>query len=113
MFGVREDELRAIRGNDIAMIFQDPLSALHPLYKVGAQLAETVRAHNEVSKSKARERAIELLGLVGIPDPARRVDSYPHEFSGGYSSTRRPGSGIPTRPSSSIARSRAVALDTS
>jgi peptide/nickel transport system ATP-binding protein len=78
-----EDGMRAIRGNDIAMVFQDPLSSLHPLYKVGRQLTEAVRAHRDVSKAKARERAIELLGLVGIPDPARRVDQFPHEFSGG------------------------------
>jgi peptide/nickel transport system ATP-binding protein len=80
---VSEDSMRAIRGNDIAMIFQDPLSALHPLYKVGRQLTEAVRAHRDVSKAAARARAVELLGLVGIPDPGRRVDQYPHEFSGG------------------------------
>jgi peptide/nickel transport system ATP-binding protein len=78
-----EEQLRKIRGDDIAMIFQDPLSSLHPLYRVGRQLTEAVRTHRDVSKQKARERAIELLGLVGIPDPARRVDEYPHEFSGG------------------------------
>ncbi len=78
-----EEKMRAIRGNDIAMIFQDPLSSLHPLYKVGRQLTEAVRAHRDLSKAKARERAVELLGLVGIPDPAGRVDQYPHEFSGG------------------------------
>ncbi|MGD1055799.1 MAG: ABC transporter ATP-binding protein [Solirubrobacteraceae bacterium] len=78
-----EDKMRSIRGNDIAMVFQDPLSSLHPLYKVGRQLTEAVRAHRDVSKAKARERAVELLGLVGIPDPSRRVDQYPHEFSGG------------------------------
>jgi peptide/nickel transport system ATP-binding protein len=78
-----EDKMRTIRGNEIAMIFQDPLSALHPLYKVGRQLTETVRAHRDVSRQQARDRAVELLGLVGIPDPSRRVDQYPHEFSGG------------------------------
>ena len=78
-----DSELRAIRGNEIAMIFQDPLSALHPLYKVGRQLTEAVLAHRDVPKAKARERAIELLGWVGIPDPGRRVDDYPHDFSGG------------------------------
>ena len=78
-----DSELRAIRGNEIAMIFQDPLSSLHPLYTVGRQLTEAVLAHRDVSKAKARERAIELLGWVGIPDAARRVDDYPHEFSGG------------------------------
>ena len=60
-----EDELRSIRGNDIAMVFQDPLSSLHPFFKVGAQLIEAVRAHQDVTKAKARERAIELLSLVG------------------------------------------------
>src|ERR1019366_8406645 len=78
-----DEELRSIRGNDIAMVFQDPLSSLHPFFKVGAQLIEAVRTHQDVSKAKARERAIELLSLVGIPDPSRRVDEFPHEYSGG------------------------------
>ena len=69
--------------DDISMIFQDPLSSLHPFYKVGAQLTEAIRAHQKVSKAAARDRAVELLGLVKIPDPQRRVDQYPHEFSGG------------------------------
>jgi peptide/nickel transport system ATP-binding protein len=78
-----EDEMRRLRGNDIAMIFQDPLSSLHPFYKIGDQLVEAVRAHRDVSKAQARDRAVEMLGLVGIPEPRRRVDAYPHEFSGG------------------------------
>ena len=78
-----DDDLRSIRGDDIAMIFQDPLSSLHPFYKVGDQLIEAVRAHRDVSRAAARDRAVELLELVGIPDPRRRVDQYPHEFSGG------------------------------
>ncbi|MGX6447131.1 ABC transporter ATP-binding protein [Patulibacter sp. S7RM1-6] len=77
------DELRKIRGNEIAMIFQDPLSSLHPFYRVGDQIVEAVRAHNDVTKKQAKDRAIEMLGLVGIPEPGRRVDNYPHEFSGG------------------------------
>ena len=77
------DDLREVRGNDIAMIFQDPLSSLHPYYKIGKQLVEAVRVHQDVSKAQARDRAIEMLGLVGIPDPRSRIDSYPHEFSGG------------------------------
>ena len=78
-----EVALRQIRGNEIAMVFQDPSTALHPLYKVGAQIVEAVRAHQDVTKAQARARTIELLGLVGIPDPDRRVDDFPHEFSGG------------------------------
>jgi peptide/nickel transport system ATP-binding protein len=77
------EEMRLLRGNEIAMIFQDPLSALHPFYRAGTQLVEAIRAHRSVSKSAAHARAIELLGLVGIPDPKRRVDEYPHDFSGG------------------------------
>src|SRR5436190_1866560 len=65
------------------MIFQDPLSSLHPFYKVGWQLVEATRAHNDVSKQAARARAIELLELVEIPDARARVDDYPHQFSGG------------------------------
>jgi peptide/nickel transport system ATP-binding protein len=78
-----EEELRAVRGGPIAMIFQDPLSSLHPFYRIGAQLVEAYRVHHDVSKKVARERAIEMLGLVGIPEPKVRVDAYPHEFSGG------------------------------
>ncbi len=78
-----EDELRKIRGGAISMIFQDPLSSLHPMYRIGTQLVEAVRTHQDVSKAKALDRAVEMLGLVGIPEPRRGVDSYPHEFSGG------------------------------
>jgi peptide/nickel transport system ATP-binding protein len=77
------DELRAIRGRGIAMIFQNPLSSLHPLYRVGWQIIEMIQAHGEMTRRQARARAIELLGLVGIPHPGRRVDDYPHQFSGG------------------------------
>ena len=78
-----DEELRKIRGGDIAMIFQDPLSSLHPFYKVVDQLVEARVLHAECSKAQARARAIEMLGLVGIPDAQRRAESYPHEFSGG------------------------------
>src|ERR1044071_6269016 len=78
-----DDDLRKIRGNDIAIIFQDPLSSLHPFYKVGTQIVEGVRAHRDVSKAQAWDRAVEMLSLVGIPEPRKRADAYPHEFSGG------------------------------
>lgn len=77
------EELRSLRGNEIAMIFQDPLSSLHPFYTVGNQLIEAVQAHNNVKKQVAHKRAVEMLAMVGIPDPKRRINSYPHEFSGG------------------------------
>jgi peptide/nickel transport system ATP-binding protein len=83
LLGSSDEDMRLLRGDDIAMIFQDPLSSLHPFYKIGDQLVEAVRAHRDVSKAKARDRAVEMLGLVGIPEPRRRVDAYPHEFSGG------------------------------
>ncbi len=106
-----EDQMRSIRGNDIAMIFQDPLSSLHPLYRIGNQLIEAVRAHNDVSKAKARERAIELLGLVGIPDPSRRVDSYPHEFSGGMRQRAMIAMALVNEPKLLIADEPTTALD--
>ena len=83
LLAASDEEMRALRGQDIAMIFQDPLSSLHPFYKIGHQLVEAVRAHGDTSKAKAMDRAIEMLGLVGIPEPRRQVNAYPHEFSGG------------------------------
>src|SRR5688500_10526884 len=68
-----DEDLRSVRGAKIAMIFQDPLSSLHPLYKVGWQIVEAIRAHEDMTKEQARARAVELLGLVGIPKPDRRV----------------------------------------
>src|SRR3954462_10266792 len=79
LLGASDEELRRVRGDDIAMIFQDPLSSLHPFYKVGDQLVEAVRAHRNVSKQIALDKAVEMLGLVGIPEPRRRADAYPHE----------------------------------
>lgn len=76
-------ELRALRGPGIAMIFQNPLSSLHPFYRIGWQIAEMIHAHESVSRAVARRRAVDLLGLVGIPRPDQRVDDYPHQFSGG------------------------------
>jgi len=78
-----DDEMRQIRGEEIAMIFQDPLSSLHPFYRIGDQLVEAVQAHHDVSKAAALDKAVELLRLVGIPEPKDRIGGYPHEFSGG------------------------------
>ena len=77
------EEMRRVRGKRIGMIFQDPLTSLNPLYRVSEQLVETIRTHTNLSASAARKRAIDLLAEVGIPAPERRIDSYPHEFSGG------------------------------
>lgn len=77
------EEMRRIRGHEIGMVFQDPLTSLNPLYTVGRQLTETIQTHTDLSEQAARKRAIELLGEVGIPSPKVRIDQYPHQFSGG------------------------------
>jgi len=79
----RPEQVRSLRGKRMAMIFQDPLSSLHPFYTIGKQLSEAIRVHQDISKAKALERATEMLSRVGIPSPDRRVKDYPHNLSGG------------------------------
>jgi peptide/nickel transport system ATP-binding protein len=106
-----DGRMREIRGNDIAMIFQDPLSSLHPFYKVGWQLIEAMQTHRAVSKRAARERAVQLLEMVGIPDPDRRVDQYPHEFSGGMRQRAMIAMALANEPKLLIADEPTTALD--
>jgi len=83
LLGMSNNELRPIRGDQVSMVFQEPSTALNPVYTVGWQICEGLRAHDDISRKAARARAVELLELVGLPDPARRVDYYPHQLSGG------------------------------
>jgi peptide/nickel transport system ATP-binding protein len=111
LLGASDEQLRAIRGDDIAMIFQDPLSSLHPFYKVGAQIVEAIRAHRDVSKAQAWDRAVEMLGLVGIPEPRRRAEAYPHEFSGGMRQRAMIAMALANDPKLLIADEPTTALD--
>jgi peptide/nickel transport system ATP-binding protein len=105
------DEVRTLRGNRMAMIFQDPLSALHPYFTVGSQIAEAYRIHNDVSKKDARTRAIEMLDRVGIPTPDKRVDDYPHQFSGGMRQRAMIAMALSCNPELLIADEPTTALD--
>jgi peptide/nickel transport system ATP-binding protein/oligopeptide transport system ATP-binding protein len=103
--------LRGIRGPEMSMIFQDPISALNPVYRVGDQIVEAIRAHEDISEHAAKQRATELLGLVGIPDPSRRVDEYPHEFSGGMRQRAMIAMALSLEPTILIADEPTTALD--
>jgi peptide/nickel transport system ATP-binding protein len=111
VIGADQQTLRNLRGNDVAMIFQDPLTALHPFYSVGRQIAEAMRLHNDVSKSVARRRAIEMLDRVGIPQPDRRVDDFPHQFSGGMRQRAMIAMALVNNPQLLIADEPTTALD--
>jgi peptide/nickel transport system ATP-binding protein len=106
-----DDGMRQIRGNEISMIFQDPLSSLHPFYKVGRQLVEALQVHQELDDDAAWERAVELLGQVGIPDAERRAGEYPHEFSGGMRQRAMIAMALTNNPKLLIADEPSTALD--
>jgi peptide/nickel transport system ATP-binding protein len=103
--------VRQLRGSKMAMIFQDPLSALHPYYSVGYQIAEAYLIHNKVSKKAAKARAVDLLGRVGIPNPQTRVDDYPHQFSGGMRQRAMIAMALSCNPQLLIADEPTTALD--
>ena len=106
-----EKEMQGIRGGDIAMIFQDPMTALTPVYTVGWQIVEQLQAHEPLSKRQANARAVELLAEVGIPNPERRVDEYPHQFSGGMRQRAMIAMALSCNPSLLIADEPTTALD--
>ena len=111
LLSLDSDQLRGVRGNQISMIFQDPLSSLHPFYRVGRQLVEAIRVHQDVDKKAAMARAVELLDLVGIPDPDRRVREFPHEFSGGMRQRAMIAMALTNDPQLLIADEPTTALD--
>ncbi|MFF4029732.1 ABC transporter ATP-binding protein [Streptomyces sviceus] len=106
-----DKEMRAVRGREIAMVFQDPMTALTPVYTVGWQIAEQIRAHEHISRKEARARAIRLLSDVGIPDADSRVNAYPHEFSGGMRQRAVIAMALSCNPSLLIADEPTTALD--
>lgn len=111
LFDVSEKEMRRIRGNQISMIFQDPMTSLNPTSKIGNQIMEAILKHNDISKKEAAEKAVEMLKLVGIPQPDKRFKQYPHEFSGGMRQRAMIAMALACNPRLLIADEPTTALD--
>jgi oligopeptide/dipeptide ABC transporter ATP-binding protein len=111
LLSMSERRLRAVRGDEIAMIFQDPMTSLNPVYRVGEQIVEAIVTHEDIGKKLARRRAVELLKQVGIPNPERRVDDFPHQFSGGMRQRAMIAMGLACNPDILIADEPTTALD--
>ena len=111
LLGTNEANIRSVRGKDVAVIFQEPMTALNPVYTVGAQIVETIRLHNEVSPDQARERALRMLELVELPDPEKAFKSYPHQLSGGQRQRAMIAQSLSCDPKLLIADEPTTALD--
>ena len=111
LLNLGDEEMRRVRGAEIAMIFQEPMTSLNPVLSIERQLTETLEAHGSISKSAARGRALELLHLVGIPDPAQRLSEYPHQFSGGMRQRVMIAIALSCRPKLILADEPTTALD--
>jgi peptide/nickel transport system ATP-binding protein len=111
LMGMSQDEIRSIRGGGIGMIFQDPMTSLNPVYKVGWQIEEQIREHEHVSRQAARDRTVELLTAVGIPNARERADAYPHQFSGGMRQRVMIAMAVSCNPDVLIADEPTTALD--
>jgi len=111
LLGLKEKQMTKVRGTGIAMIFQDPMTSLNPVYTIGWQITEAILAHQNMSKDAAKARAVELLAKVGIPNPSERVDNYPHEFSGGMRQRAVIAIGMANDPEVILADEPTTALD--